>query len=150
MGDPATIPYRPGGGCEGLDFEAMFCDRCARLTTFRAKAEPAIADCCEIKERAWLYTLGDSEYPTEWVSDPDGSHRRCLAFEVDPKARGSRPTGADRPTGAPLAICPTCKGLGYVTLPLRPFAQGPQRGPDVTTHCWGCLGAGKMEVRPHG
>lgn len=37
---------------------------------------------CQIMGRSLGYSIGDPEYPKEWVTDDDGSRPRCTAFEM--------------------------------------------------------------------
>lgn len=71
-----TIPYRPSNGTEGEAFEAKWCQRCEYEAEFR-KSPNALG--CEILTRAVAF----SEFPPEWISDPDGSNPRCTRFRLE-------------------------------------------------------------------
>ena len=74
-----TRPYRPANGCEGVAFQEEFCFRCVKDALYRETDNGA--DGCEILSRTYLYSVTDSLYPQEWVSDEVGP--RCTAFEAE-------------------------------------------------------------------
>ena len=77
---PATVPYRPSNGTEGLDFQTRFCDRC--IWDHRAH-EGNLEHGCNILARTLALGVDDDGYPTEWIEDTPytpGS-ARCTAFE---------------------------------------------------------------------
>lgn len=65
-------PYRPSNGTEGEFFYCDWCAKCARENE---------DDHCEILTRSMVFSIGDDEYPVEWVEDEDGP--RCTAFLSD-------------------------------------------------------------------
>lgn len=65
-------PYRPSNGTEGDFFISNWCDNC------KHDSEEAP---CEVRGRTYWYSIGDPEYPVEWIVDDDGiSNPRCTAF----------------------------------------------------------------------
>jgi len=38
---------------------------------------------CQIMGRSLGYSIGDPQYPAEWVQDEDGKNPRCTAFELE-------------------------------------------------------------------
>lgn len=77
-------PYRPGSGTEGMAFDELWCDHCARDAAYREAgedADPAIA--CQILSDTLVYSVTDPEYPKEWVYDRNGVPC-CTAFTTDP------------------------------------------------------------------
>jgi hypothetical protein len=76
----AGKPYRPGSGTEGMAFDEVWCDQCARDEEFRKdwdNADPAIG--CRILANTFVYDIGDPNYPKEWVHDKNG-RPCCTAF----------------------------------------------------------------------
>lgn len=70
-------PYRPSNGSiEGAAFMARWCDRCEREAGYRR--DPNKHDACRILVNTMAYSIGDPEYPREWVRDENGP--RCTAF----------------------------------------------------------------------
>lgn len=80
-----TKLYRPANGTEGEMFTAHFCDRCQHEAAWRADPERAAA--CLINVRAFAYDVGDPEYPSEWISGPEGP--TCTAFELERPPEGA-------------------------------------------------------------
>lgn len=72
-----TQPYRPSNSTEGAIFEAKFCDKCAEMECWRKHGR----DSCEIASRSMIYSIGDKEYPSEWIRDAQGP--RCTAFRPE-------------------------------------------------------------------
>lgn len=75
-----TRPYRPSNGTEGCDFEARFCDRCARDAAFRES--DGAEDGCPLIANAFAFEIGHPDYPKEWIEDEHGP--RCTAFTTNP------------------------------------------------------------------
>ena len=73
-----TKPLYLPNGSAGMDFMAMFCDRCQCEpdTGEEATAESG----CPILSNAMFFSVGEEGYPKEWVEDDDGSNPRCTAF----------------------------------------------------------------------
>jgi hypothetical protein len=73
--------FRPSNGTIGEAFHADFCARCIHDVPFGK---------CDILSRTLIHKVTDLEYPTEWVSDANGS--RCTAFQSasDPRIRDHR------------------------------------------------------------
>lgn len=65
-------PYIPSSGTEGMEFEAMFCDRCEMDRAWNESGGDE--DGCEIHNGA----IWGDEAP-EWVIDEHGP--RCTAFQ---------------------------------------------------------------------
>ena len=63
-------PYRPSNSSEGESFAERFCYRCR----FESEDDP-----CDIATNAFVYVIGDPEYPHEWVHDAKGCPT-CTAF----------------------------------------------------------------------
>lgn len=72
----AGKPYRPGSGTEGMAFDDLWCEHCARDAEFRKdwNADPAIG--CQIIAGTFFHEKTDPEYPKEWVYDRKG--KPCL------------------------------------------------------------------------
>ena len=70
------IPYRPGSGTEGADFQGRFCKRCTKDSE---------DDFCPILGNAMILLADHPDYPPEWIEDDDGIEEidgpRCTAFE---------------------------------------------------------------------
>ena len=82
-------PYRPSNGTEGMMFQEAWCNRCERDRGFREKSRDF--EGCSILADAMVYMSDDSQYPKEWVYDPEAMKRdgyltigeggaRCTAF----------------------------------------------------------------------
>jgi hypothetical protein len=93
-----TRPYRPSNGTEGMLFDDRWCSRCQRDAAWREN-ESGVP--CVILSRTLIHSLGDAEYPIEWVQDDipyscDNlplSTARCTAFvEIQPE--DSTPDGS--------------------------------------------------------
>lgn len=81
-----TRPYRPSNGTEGMDFQAAFCEKCARDAAFQAWSRHQSGpqpEGCRIVAATFLYTVDDPAYPKEWVQDENGA--RCTAFDCTRK-----------------------------------------------------------------
>jgi hypothetical protein len=63
----AGKPYRPSNGTEGMIFEERFCDHCTKGFD------------CQIFINAFLFDIGDADYPEEWIYDQDG-RPTCTAW----------------------------------------------------------------------
>lgn len=61
-------PYRPANGTEGACFIDYFCCHCERDRN----------EDCNILARSFAFSIGDAEYPVEWIRDANGP--RCTAF----------------------------------------------------------------------
>lgn len=72
-------PYRPSNGTEGDIFMSRFCFECTRCNMEEDAAGPP----CGILGRALGYSLGDPEYPAEWIQDDHGP--RCTALTTAPE-----------------------------------------------------------------
>lgn len=68
-----TRPYRPSNGTEGMSFMDSFCFNGCKHET---KEKP-----CQIMGRSLGYSIGDPEYPKEWIQEDDGSRPRCTAYQ---------------------------------------------------------------------
>jgi len=94
-----TRSYRPSNGTEGEMFHEAFCYRCVH----ESEDNP-----CEILTRTFIHSIGEPEYPVEWIEDADVPYLernpRCTAFEAegdDPELAAAR---ADkRQMGLPLS-----------------------------------------------
>ena len=77
-------PYRPVNGTEGMWFDDLWCDWCARDQEFRScpDVDPALG--CKILADTFVYDIRDPFYPKEWIEDDDGANPRCTAFTTDP------------------------------------------------------------------
>lgn len=64
---PETKPFRPSNGDMGSMFEYSQCRKCQ------------FSDDCDVFFRSVAYDIDDETYPTEFVSDLDGSNPRCTA-----------------------------------------------------------------------
>lgn len=67
-----TEPYRPSNGTEGDIFMAKFC--------FNGCKHHTVQNPCMIMGRSLGYSIGDPEYPKEWVQDGYGDNERCTAY----------------------------------------------------------------------
>ena len=67
----AGKPYRPSNGTEGEMFHEQFCYRC--------RYDQDDDEPCEIHTNALVCSLGDADYPKEWVYDENG-RPTCTAF----------------------------------------------------------------------
>ncbi len=67
----AGKPYRPSNGTEGEMFQEQFCYSC-RLG--QDEDNP-----CDILTRSFAFSIGDADYPKEWVHDRNG-RPTCIAF----------------------------------------------------------------------
>jgi hypothetical protein len=78
---PATLPFRPANGTEGILFDEAWCSRCQRDAAWRAGES---AECCDILTRTFVFPVDNPGYPVEWIEDdvPDDqdSRPRCTAF----------------------------------------------------------------------
>lgn len=70
-----TRPFRPSNGTGGDIFMAGFCNRCIHMLD---DGRPP----CDILGRSLGYSIGDPEYPAEWIEDDDGSNASCTAFQL--------------------------------------------------------------------
>lgn len=77
----AGQPYRPGSGTEGMAFDDLWCEHCARDAEWRE--DPDAADGCQILSDTFVYDVDDPNYPKEWVYGRDG-RPCCTAFTTDP------------------------------------------------------------------
>lgn len=69
-----TQPYQPSNGTEGEWFMSTFCANCIK--------QPISADArnqCDILMRTFFYSIGDKEYPKEWIKGSKG--KTCTAFK---------------------------------------------------------------------
>lgn len=78
----AGKPYQPCNGTEGLVFTDAWCGNCARDKAM-SEGKP-IEECndnekCEIIANSMCYSVGDPQYPKEWVFAHDGQPC-CTAF----------------------------------------------------------------------
>lgn len=67
----AGEPYRPSNGTEGEFFHEQFCYRC--------RHDQDEDNPCGIHTAALVFSLAASDYPKEWVYDPEG-RPTCTAF----------------------------------------------------------------------
>jgi hypothetical protein len=82
--DRASEPYRPGSGTEGMGFDEMWCNHCARDAAYRdggPDADPALG--CQILADTFAYEITHPKYPKEWIYGRDG-RPCCTAFATDP------------------------------------------------------------------
>lgn len=92
---PATKPYRPSNGTEGMIFEDRFCDRCTRDAKYRRTQNGE--DGCKILVLVGCHEVDDPKYPKEWVvnlHDPIGTTARCTAFRFNDPHRPRKPRPA--------------------------------------------------------
>lgn len=73
-------PYRPGSGTEGIAFDEIWCDHCARDAEYR-KDDNAIG--CRIIADTFAYDIKDPRYPKEWIYDRNGCPC-CTALRLTP------------------------------------------------------------------
>lgn len=71
--DQAGKPYRPSNGTEGEMFQERFCYRCV-------KDDIENENFCPILTAALWNSIGDTDYPVEWIYDHAG-HPTCKAFD---------------------------------------------------------------------
>ena len=74
--------YRPSNGCEGLDFEAKWCEQCAigkALCGDRDEEEFGLT--CPIRHAAFWYEITEDEYPNQWCYDKVSGKPVCTGFE---------------------------------------------------------------------
>jgi hypothetical protein len=69
---PDVRPYLPSNGSEGLDFMAIFCDRCKRESD---------AEHCVILDESFMAYPGPG--PKEWLQDI--TTRKAWCTEFDPR-----------------------------------------------------------------
>jgi len=74
-------PYRPSNSDEGFAFEAHFCDRCERERHYRENDTTFPA--CGIHTAALAFSINDTAFPKEWITDAQGD--RCTAFVEEGK-----------------------------------------------------------------
>ena len=63
-------PYRPSNGTEGMMFEELWCDTCAKDLLWRQTQDGSLG--CTIHSAALCFDPGDDEYPSEWTHDAEG------------------------------------------------------------------------------
>ena len=76
--------YRPGSGTEGIAFDEVWCEHCARDAAYRnggPDADPALG--CQILAAALCFDIKDPSFPKEWVYGHD-ARPCCTAFTTDP------------------------------------------------------------------
>ena len=78
----AGKPYRPSNGTEGEIFTLMHCKHCAHGRA----AE------CEIETAAMIFSVGEPDYPKEWVYDAEG-HPTCTGFVMSKPQEAGRCAG---------------------------------------------------------
>lgn len=82
-----TRPYRPANGTEGMIFDDAWCSRCEHDRHWRETGDDAESEAlpCPILSSAFLFNIGDPEYPAQWIEDdvewPTSSNPRCTAFQ---------------------------------------------------------------------
>ncbi len=86
--DSAGKPYRPANGTEGEIFEHLWCSRCHYYPN------------CRIMSRAFIFGIGDREYPGEWRISIEGQPE-CTAFE-EPRPR--KPRGPRKPAKGQMGL----------------------------------------------
>ncbi len=69
--------WRPSNGTEGELFYENWCATCVRDAAHRA--DPTLADGCDILAATMAWGIGDEAYPEAWRYGSDGQPR-CTAF----------------------------------------------------------------------
>lgn len=69
-------PYQPSNGTEGEIFMSRFCQECQHDNLDPETHEGG----CDILLRTMAFSVGDDEYPSEWIIGTDGLPT-CTAFE---------------------------------------------------------------------
>lgn len=72
-GEAMSRKYRPANGCEGMDFQAAYCDNCIH-------DDHVTGAYCDILNRAMIFYVDEPDYPSEWIYGEDG-RPKCTAFE---------------------------------------------------------------------
>ena len=70
-------PYQPSNGTEGEGFTEGLCAHCKRDRAFRRN--PDAEEGCDILSRTMAFSIGDAEYPKEWIWK--GGEPTCTAFD---------------------------------------------------------------------
>jgi hypothetical protein len=66
-----TKPYRPSNFIEAMAFNERYCVHC--------RYDEADGDPCVLFGLATLFSIGDPDYPAEWITG-GGAGPRCTAF----------------------------------------------------------------------
>lgn len=80
----ANKPYRPSNGTEG----EMFCEQFCYLCRYDQYED----DPCDILTRSLICSVGDADYPEEWLYDRNG-RPTCTAFH---DVMSAEPAAGDR------------------------------------------------------
>jgi len=75
MGEYAGQPYMPSNGTEGMHFHDKFCMQC-----IHCNPDPSGKKQCDILCASLCFSIGDADYPKEWVYD-ENDNPSCTAWK---------------------------------------------------------------------
>lgn len=92
-------PYQPSNGTEGMWFTDKYCMNC-----IHENPDPDKEPKCSILSNSMAFSIGDPEYPKEWVFD-ENNCPKCLAFKKWDWGNDGDPNDFDNPN-APIPVGP--------------------------------------------